>query len=231
MTTHTPIPYYQSERVTLFHGDCLQIIPHLSGVDAVVTDPPYPMEFDHVWDHLAKVSRLIERGFLVTLCGHYQMARVVDAIRSEGMEWYWPCVVSNRNQPIMHGFKVKVTYKPCPVFRRGDVRPTRYYEDDLAILCRGHDWDEAQQVHKWGQAVLPFRNAVEVFCPTEGTVLDPFCGSGTTGVACVQAGRRFVGIELDEKHCETAARRIQEAEQAFALFEPAKPEQQGEIFQ
>ena len=55
------------------------------------------------------------------------------------------------------------------------------------------------------------RRPVVSSCPSGGTVLDPFCGSGTTGVACMQTGRNFIGIELDAGYCEIARRRIAEA--------------------
>lgn len=47
--------------------------------------------------------------------------------------------------------------------------------------------------------------------PTDGTILDPFMGSGTTGVACVKTGRKFIGIELDPAYCEIAKQRIEKA--------------------
>ena len=57
---------------------------------------------------------------------------------------------------------------------------------------------------------------VRYICPNDGLVLDPFTGSGTTGVACIKTGRRFIGIEIDEKYCEIAAKRIQAAERESA---------------
>ena len=60
------------------------------------------------------------------------------------------------------------------------------------------------------------------------TILDPFCGSGTTGVACVQTGRKFIGIEIDPVYADIARRRISEA--ANTLWTPKPTENQGEIF-
>jgi DNA modification methylase len=68
---------------------------------------------------------------------------------------------------------------------------------------------------------------VRLYTPTDGLVLDPFAGSGTTGIACAMNGRRFIGIELDQGHFETACRRIEDAYRQPRLFaEPvAKPVQ------
>ena len=67
------------------------------------------------------------------------------------------------------------------------------------------------------------------FLPEGCTVLDPFCGSGTTGVACVQTGRNFIGFELDPKYCEIARRRISEAVPLWAP-EPVKAVKLPELF-
>ena len=65
---------------------------------------------------------------------------------------------------------------------------------------------------------------------TQGTVLDPFMGSGTTGVACVNLGRKFIGIEIDPDYFEIACRRIEEAYQQPRLFEDKQPEpEQGDL--
>lgn len=60
-------------------------------------------------------------------------------------------------------------------------------------------------------------------------ILDPFTGSGTTGVAAVKLGRSFIGIEIEPKYCEIAKRRIIEAEEQFALFDPPKRNEQLEL--
>jgi site-specific DNA-methyltransferase (adenine-specific)/modification methylase len=67
------------------------------------------------------------------------------------------------------------------------------------------------------------------FVPSAQSVLDPFLGSGTTGVAAIQAGRTFIGIERDPKYFDIACRRIEDAQRQESLFEPAAPkaEQMG----
>jgi DNA modification methylase len=63
-----------------------------------------------------------------------------------------------------------------------------------------------------------------------GTVLDPFMGSGTTGVACAQLGRRFIGIEIEERYFQIACRRIEDAQRQGRLFEPQSPRpEQGKL--
>jgi DNA modification methylase len=61
---------------------------------------------------------------------------------------------------------------------------------------------------------------------TEGVVLDPFMGSGTTGVACIKLGRRFIGIEIEPKYFDIACRRIEEAWKQPRLFEEPRPKPQ-----
>ncbi len=74
----------------------------------------------------------------------------------------------------------------------------------------------SEREHATQKPVELISRVAEVASPTGGLVLDPFAGSGTTGVACVKTGRRFIGIEIDEKYCEIAAKRIQKAEREQA---------------
>jgi tRNA G10 N-methylase Trm11 len=65
--------------------------------------------------------------------------------------------------------------------------------------------------------------------PVGATVFDPFMGSGTTGVACVRTGRRFMGIEIERKYWEIAVRRVRAELERFPLFEPATRPRQLEL--
>ena len=63
-----------------------------------------------------------------------------------------------------------------------------------------------------------------------GLVLDPFAGSGTTGVACIQFGRRFVGWEVDESHFDYAVKRLRATRQQFTIFDAKPPGKQEDMF-
>jgi DNA modification methylase len=71
--------------------------------------------------------------------------------------------------------------------------------------------------HGWGKPVRWFQHWIENLTEPEEAVLDPFMGSGTTGVACVQTGRRFIGIEIDPSYFAIAEKRITEAQAQMIL--------------
>ena len=76
-------PYYNDEAagITIYHGDCREVLPTLDPVDLVLTDPPYPKEFDYVWDILAGAADVMRDGAnLFTYCGHYQLPLVLNAL-------------------------------------------------------------------------------------------------------------------------------------------------------
>jgi len=204
--------------VTLVQGDCLDVLRSLPDgcVDAVVTDPPYPKEFDHVWDILADLAPRVLRpgGHLVTLLGHYQLPRVMDALRRT-LTYRWVCSLRNAEgiNPIMHGFCVKVNWKPALWFTNGP--PGRHDIMDDELSRGGKKW--AKALHDWNQPVV-FGPIVKLV-PPGGLVLDPFMGSGTTGIACVQTGRRFVGVEINPAHFATAKQRLMHALGIGSLFD------------
>jgi adenine-specific DNA-methyltransferase len=87
---------------------------------------------------------------------------------------------------------------------KGDVTPPATpIADVLDFPYSGNKFHPTQK------PVLPLKQLIEAFCPPDGIVLDPFCGSGSTLIAAKQLGRRYLGIEIEEAHCATAARRLE----------------------
>ena len=229
---------------TLYLGDCLEVLPTLSGVDAVVTDPPYGIAYTPLsgpdrtgkrrgstndwhpradWDGSLPseaLGRLPRLAPIVATFGHWRKRE--EASASIGLplraEIVWakdchtgpPAPVASRDERIwvyaLTGlkpatFETSVWDEPIiPTFKRRD----HLTEKPVGLMLR---------LVKWLGV---------------GTVLDPFMGSGTTGVACANLGRKFIGVEIEPKYFDIACRRIEDAQRQGKLFEPEPaPEQVG----
>jgi hypothetical protein len=199
----------------LICGDCTDaaVVARVMGgerAQAVVTDPPYPDEFKDVWWALGQVAfdACHDDAFLSSLCGHYQLPHVMNAISSGGWSWWWLCIATNQMQPIMHGYSVKVCHKPNVVYRKGKAKPRRLYVDDFALRAKTKEWQEAQDAHKWGQAVSLFVEPIEAFSDIGAVIYEPFCGGGTTLIACERLGRRCRAVEIEPGYVAVALQRF-----------------------
>ena len=222
-------PYYQSDRVTLYHGDCLAILPTLGAgsVDAVVTDPPYGMKYvGHSGGgrtcHSGKKFNRTSDHIKATILG--------DDKPFDPLPWLlWPCVFSGANWfydrlppgGSLHSWDKRGEYKRFS-FADADIIwcSRRVKSQTFRLVWRGicrHAENNNKIVHPTQKPVALTEWMIGLSgVDSDATILDPFMGSGTTGVACIKTGRRFIGIEIDEKYCEVAAKRIQDAERESA---------------
>jgi site-specific DNA-methyltransferase (adenine-specific) len=210
--------------VRLICGDCLEILPTLApgSVDAVVTDPPYAIPAAHYIGkrgeetprrNLGELS-IVEQWFgmvashfptsasLYVFCDGQSYPVFFRACYNR-WRWVrpliWDKVVSYNGYTWRHQHELIAWCEP-----HGATRiPTG---DGDIIKCRAVKVDEREH-----PAEKPVELIEKLIAKTHGTVLDPFAGSGTTGVACVNTGRRFIGIEIDPGYFEIAKRRIQAA--------------------
>ena len=206
----------------LILGDCLEVMPTLGRFDVVVTDPPYGMAFR----------------------SNYRGERH-DAIANDGCGkmLQWACRI-----PVKHSRYVFCRWdnllevpspRSCVTWVKnnwsmGDLNHEHARQTELALFYPGPDHSfpngrPADVVHaaRTGNEHHPTEKPVALMLAvvgwTSGTVLDPFMGSGTTGVACVNLGRKFTGIELDPDYFDIACRRIEEAYKQPRLFEEPAP--------
>ena len=200
-------------------GDCLEVMRGMDAgsVDAVITDPPYPREYEHLYGGMAQEARRVLRvgGSLLTLCGHYQLPRVLSDI-GEHLRYRWIVKLDQPGSNARMAMGVIVTWKPLLWFVNEKLSPRRNITDGCTSQKRskesGHPWQQDLDYALWG---------IEAVTDPGDTILDPFAGSGTTGVACVQTGRRFIGIEIDPGYADIARARIAKAtEQARQLELP-----------
>lgn len=178
-----------------------------AGIDMIVTDPPYATEFLELWDELGTAAQKVlkPQGILCALTGQIQFPSVV-LLLSELLNYGWTYV---QPQPGSHSRilarHVTQTWKPWLAFSNGPWPSGRvdWHDDTLVPVSK------TKTRYRWEQPAGPARQLVEELCPEGGVVLDPFCGTGTYGVAALTAGRRFIGIEPDARRLAQAAERLE----------------------
>ena len=188
---------------TLYHGDCLEILSTLDKVDAVVTDPPYEEYTEYEWaipdwNLLPNWVRDV-RGFWCWSKGGFPYDYTARHIWSKanrnigkGAEQYEEIYELNGN-------------KCGLVFRHAVI------DSEMNATLNG-DTFHNHPTQK------PIRLIIKLVQRTKGGVLDPFMGSGTTGVACANLGRKFIGIEIERKYFDIACERIEAAHAQGRLF-------------
>ncbi len=200
-------PTDQFEDVTLYRGDCLDVLRAMpdASVDAIVTDPPYPEQFwpafKGVIPHLARVLRT--GGELIAVTGQHMLPHALDWLRATGLRYWWTCGMLHDSQCRMLGKNVTICWKPAVWFVKGTKRKLHDIPMDM---IKGKQ--PKKTLHEWEQDPAWFRHWCDRICNPGETILDPFLGSGTTGLAAMQEDRKFVGIELDPAHYATALKRL-----------------------
>jgi site-specific DNA-methyltransferase (adenine-specific)/modification methylase len=212
--------------VRLYCGDCLEILPTIEAgsVDAVVTDPPYginavrggkcfstsnacatndylPIEGD---DKPYDPSPMLGVAPVVVLWGanHY-----AERLPSRARWLVWDKREGCGSNPLAD----------CELAWTSDTRPARLFHHRWMGMIRASE--HGKRVHPSQKPVALMEWVIDVMQIADASVvIDPYMGSGTTGVACVKTGRRFIGIEKEPKYFEIAKRRIEEALNATPLL-------------
>lgn len=222
-------PYYEDAKagITIYNGDCLEILQQLGGVDLVLTDPPY--------------------GILINT--NYALgARGVGKIKVNGKEFpkvhgndepFDPAPLFRFPHQILWGanhYAHRLPHNGRWLIwdKRCGVIPERTQADGEMAWCDQygaarifrHMWDGMVKDSEHGvprehptQKPLVLINWCLDFYPDAKTILDPFMGSGTTLRAAKDLGRKAIGIEIEEKYCEIAAKRL--SQEVFDFSEKA----------
>lgn len=178
-------------------------------VDAIVCDPPYTDEAMPVYSALGAFAvRVLKPGrVVVAYCGN---RRLPDGIARLGdhLEWVWAGAVmlSGRN-PRVRDRMVNGAWRPVLICSAGRYQPRGWLYDAVVSPGRG---EKAADAHPWQQSVEPFRHWVRQVTKPGEVVVDPFLGAGTTGVAALAEGRRFIGCDVDPACVAMATERLAE---------------------
>ncbi len=214
---------------TLYLGDCREILPLLPKVDAVVTDPPYGIGFAAQPTRYQRANGLERAAWDDDKPSDETMALVLSKGR-EAVVWGgnyfalppsrgWLVWSKTGNAPSMADLEMAWTSR--------DMNSRRF---DKTVASASQEKNLRSAAHPTQKPVELIRWSIE-FMPGN-SVLDPFMGSGTTGVACVKLGRKFIGIEIEPKYFDIACRRIAAAYAQPDMFieaEKAKPAEQLEM--
>ena len=200
---------------TLFLGDCREVLPGLGRVDCVVTDPPYGIGF------AAQPTKWQRRAGHVPQAWDDATVDLADVLALADIQ----CVWGGNYYPLPPSRGWLSWFKPDAPPSMASVelawtnqdRNARQISQSISATNAervGHPTQKPLAVMEWCIQQLPFAH----------TILDPFMGSGTTGVACARLGRRFIGVEIEPRYFDIACRRIEEAYRQPRLFAEPRPQ-------
>jgi site-specific DNA-methyltransferase (adenine-specific) len=207
-TTAAAVPLSHDD-YRLVVGDFAQVASAIEpgSVDIIITDPPYPREFLPLFGVLAQeASRILAPGgSLVVMVGQSYLPEVLNQI-TPFMRYHWTCayLTPGGQAASMWQRKVNTFWKPLLWFVNGD-----YDGEWIGDVAKSAVNDNDKRFHHWGQSVSGMADVVSRFTKPGDVILDPFCGAATTGVAALLSGRRFVGVDIDADHIQTAGQRLQ----------------------
>lgn len=202
-------PYYEHAGITIYHGDCREILPGLPKVDLVLTDPPWNLNYfkddDKDWSEYARWLGTVKDACLEKTqgpCIIFQSTKAIGHIAHLFKDWEMFASVKN--------FCQMFTTKLPNAFDLAFISHSR------SFVGQGRNWHIGNNANRKNvcsghPTSRPFDTIKYLLSMFEAeTILDPFMGSGTTLVAAKELGRKAIGIEIEEKYCEIVVRRLQQ---------------------
>ncbi|MGH9291604.1 MAG: DNA methyltransferase [Acidimicrobiales bacterium] len=196
----------------LYVGDFREALSHIPdhSVDCVVTDPPWNDESLPLFEDLARfVVRVLMPGRLaVVYVGHSKLPEELALLEAGGLRYMWHgCNVQPGCGARFHRRMINAGHRSVLIFSAGKYVPRRWILD--TTVAEGGGRPSQRSLHPWQQAVEPARHWVRSVSEPEELVVDPFVGSGTSAIAAVMEGRRFVGADVDPACIEVTRRRLE----------------------
>lgn len=238
---------------TLYLADCMAVLPLLvqrGGVDAVVTDPPYLLnnangskgiynrpsanahpkligiedgfDFDSFW---AAASIVCKPFNAFVFCSNLQIPVMMQRGVDRGMMTTLLVWNKYNSIPFVNG-----TWRQDAEFviHFKETGATFQGNTDTKSKVVSIPINASQYGHPTEKPIELIKRYVSICSNRDDIILDPFMGSGTTGVACVNLGRKFIGIEIEPKYFDIACERIENAQRQQPMFEPERPKQEQE---
>jgi len=175
-------------------------------VDLIVTDPPYPKEFLPLYSALSILGEkaLKPGGSLLCMCGQYHLSEVLKQVSSHlSYQWTLAYLTPGGQSPQIWPRKVNTFWKPVLWFVKGE-----YSGEWIGDVAKSAVNDNDKRFHDWGQSETGMADLVRRFATPGQTVLDPFCGGGTTGLVALSLDCYFIGADRSEEAITTSRRRL-----------------------
>jgi site-specific DNA-methyltransferase (adenine-specific) len=214
-------PYYSEPGITIYHGDCRDILPRLGPVDLVLTDPPYGIgleygEYNDTRENWVNLMNWFVPGVIKTAkMSIFPCCRIVELQHfyiHYPPDWIICWYKGSPGHRAWTGFN---DWEPLLVYGKIDgLQMHDYFYCQPVSSDNGHP---CPKPIKWAKHLIAKTNP--------NTILDPFMGSGTTLRAAKDLGRKAIGIEIEEKYCEIAAKRLSLS--AFVKQHPEKKPDKG----
>jgi DNA modification methylase len=201
-------PYFEQDGITIFHGDCREVLPTLGPVDLVLTDPPYGIGTDKMT--LGNGHRRVFRGECSWDSAPADLAPLlaldVPTVIWGGNHFQLP---PSRGWLVWDKGTGDNDYADCELaWTNRDAVVRRYFRSWVGANAK--EQLDTDRFHPTQKPLALMRWCIEFF-PNAQTILDPFMGSGSTLRAAKDLGRKAIGIELEEKWCEVAAKRMSQS--------------------
>lgn len=203
-------PYYQDKSCTIYCGDCREILPQLNKVDLVLTDPPYNVNLNYktYQDNKSdnEYQQFINDLFKLIIRKSYKICVTPGKLN----QWLWPipkwvlcwyCPNGMTRTPLQTNQSCFCVWEPVLWYGEKPTNPPPHDLIKQSITAQRQTGD-----HPCPKPLKLFSKLIQI--GTNKDVLDPFMGSGTTLRAAKDLGRRAIGIEIEEKYCEIAAKRL-----------------------
>lgn len=208
-------PYYSHAGITIYHGDCREILPQLDPVDLVLTDPPYGVNYLS-GGRIEKFDRIRGDGTIQTWWLRDIKTEVIVVFTRWDVCGVWATAIAD-----VHPVRgCLVWHKACGGM--GDLQRSFAPDYEMVIYASSDTWmlpgkrvgsvwqcniePPFSYLHPTQKPIVLIRTCLVRF--GGGTILDPFLGSGTTLRAAKDLGRKAIGIEIEERYCEIAAKRM-----------------------
>ncbi len=226
-------PYYDHDGITIYHGDCRDVLTELpaSSVDLLLTDPPYGMAFSGQGEKSAQANISadgVRQGIRVIRQALFETSPLLKPDAHLLMFCHWNSYPDfyDAISPYVKLRNALIWFKEMG--GQGNIRSDylRNYEvimygargereinalSGFSAVLRGFTRPGNDRLHPTEKPISLLTYLTKRHCPADGLVLDPFMGSGTTLRAAKDLGRRAIGIEIEERYCEIAARRLQQS--------------------